>query len=816
MKRACKDRGTCQYGCPTEVYTSGRDTEPTPAADPYGGSGPKCRGNARGRPQQVREWRNGYLVSPRRFRRNSRPSDSGGSISSLREVHEGTASRTVTEGTFASLRNVTEGTTASLWNATNGTTASLRNVTEGTTASLRNVNEGTTASLWNATNGTTASLRNATEGTTASLRNVTEGTTSSPGTNSRADTSSLRTKRWRKKRWVPQSSDARQQPRTSTESDVWLLSAIRGVFCDTTDDPARVRRPPDGARQQQGQAVPVPTAHVYEDCDSFGQRLGPPLTRNVPGGAPPVPSTPRPGRRATDGAQPVAAATHVYDGERRGMRDVPPVPPPRPGPLQPPLNRDARSVPAVPTPTTAGAQPVAAAAHVYEDGDTFGQCLGPPLNRDVPGAPPVPNTPRPGRRHDGSVGHQMDSTNQPSDAAREMRSIWQQLRHFYRGRGIIIAIASVVMATLLISVLVHVVLVHTGSLPSHQDSTVTTTGGADTTGDTVSAVLKSVTSADVIMVHPAHGRGSPDVIPAEVEEPTQATRSLSTDYKEASGVSSRACVGDEAGAGKLRGARSVAVSPDHRIWVADQTKARLQVFTMEGTYLCQFSPELGYPPKTPFDVSIDKDGHLWVLKSGYPASTDSVVQYSWGGHVKASFDLPDTVPGGRWRGMAVDVRNNHVFVSWSDGAFSGGVKAFRADGRLLWDAGPQQRMKSPMYVAVDGKGNIYVSAVGSHVIVKYDETGQYVSKFGGPGVSGGRLSYPRGICVDNSGHIIVVDSGNHRVVTFTDQGAYVGHIAVRVEYPTGVAVGPEGQLVVIDKDTITVITSPDTEILKRH
>ncbi|CAH1270957.1 H2AFX [Branchiostoma lanceolatum] len=261
-------------------------------------------------------------------------------------------------------------------------------------------------------------------------------------------------------------------------------------------------------------------------------------------------------------------------------------------------------------------------------------------------------------------------------------------------------------------------------------------GGPYTPGGTVwesSAVLRTVTSADVIMVDRAHGQGSPDPIRVTVEKagPTPATRPPSLDTTEVSGGGNRAQIitfGDESGAEKLRSALGVVVSPENVIWVADRSKTYLQVYNTEGVYLGQFpsgAPGLGYPSKTPSDVSIDKDGHLWVLVIGYPASPDSVVQISREGHLKASFDLPDTVPRGALRGMAVDLRNNHVYVTWSDG-YRGGVQAFGPDGKVLCDVSSPQRMKTPVNVAVNGKGNIFVSDVNAHFIFIYDETGQCV------------------------------------------------------------------------------------------
>ncbi|KAI8510566.1 hypothetical protein Bbelb_114820 [Branchiostoma belcheri] len=325
----------------------------------------------------------------------------------------------------------------------------------------------------------------------------------------------------------------------------------------------------------------------------------------------------------------------------------------------------------------------------------------------------------------------------------------------------------------MVTLMVHVILVHTGSPPfKHHDSPVTNNRGTDTTDAT--AQVRAVTLADVIRVNPAAG-GRGNAVPAKVETagPAQATRPLPVDTKEVPGGSSSVRViifGDESGPGNLLGARGVAVSPD-KIWVADQTKARLQVYNMAGAFQHEFpqeAPVLGYPGKRPVDVSIDRDGHIWVLMSGYPGSADRVVQLDREGHLKANFELPDNVPRRATRGMAVGLHNDHVFVTWSDALYSGGVQAFQPDGKLL---------------------------------------GRYVLKFGGPGRSGGRLNRPRGICVDSSGHVLVVDSESRRVVMYSGRGTYIRDIAIprRAEFPVGVAVGPGGQLVVVNKNTIVVL-----------
>ncbi|XP_035678973.1 nascent polypeptide-associated complex subunit alpha, muscle-specific form-like [Branchiostoma floridae] len=375
---------------------------------------------------------------------------------------------------------------------------------------------------------------------------------------------------------------------------------------------------PDDGRRQGDQAASGPATHTYEDGDAFGMRLGPPL-KGDPRSAPPVPSTPRPGR-TTDGAQPVAAATHVYEnGESFGMR------------LGPALKRDAPAVPSTPRP-----------------------------GRPTGGAQQVPGGPNPLSNQQDVINqlqpNPMYNSNQAPQAlgpAEENRTICGRLRRRLSRRPLMYTVMSLSLAfgtAVTLAIVVPVLLTHFNRQPGIHGSPTTITAGPNTAGSTATAGLKTtdsgawqgsallmgtgkVTSADVIKVSPVHGRGPSPGITAEMEAagPAPITMPGSTGTGETSDQASRPRIitfGDEPGAGKLRGGRGVAVSPDNKIWVADRSTTRLKVYNMEGVYQYhgQFSPGLGYSSKKPSDVSIDKDGHLWVLMLGYPASPDSVVQ----------------------------------------------------------------------------------------------------------------------------------------------------------------------------------------------
>ncbi|KAI8511761.1 hypothetical protein Bbelb_108610 [Branchiostoma belcheri] len=238
--------------------------------------------------------------------------------------------------------------------------------------------------------------------------------------------------------------------------------------------------------------------------------------------------------------------------------------------------------------------------------------------------------------------------------------------------------------------------------------------------------------------------------------------------------------------GKFRAPRGVLVSPSNEIFVTDTYNRRVQVHNTKGVYLNHFPtvvPGTDDREMEPQDVSMDGNGALWVVGRG--DSADHVVQYSTGGIIMTQFHLRKSR---YYRGIVVDIRNNHVLVTDKD---RGEVEVFRPDDSLVRRFGHPE-MKDPRYITVDREGNILVSNPVTDSVYMYDESGQFLLRFGGEG-SGERSL--RGICTDSSGHILVADRVKRRVQMFTRHGEYVRSVETGLRVH-GVAVGPEGQLAV--------------------
>ncbi|KAI8489504.1 hypothetical protein Bbelb_326710 [Branchiostoma belcheri] len=256
---------------------------------------------------------------------------------------------------------------------------------------------------------------------------------------------------------------------------------------------------------------------------------------------------------------------------------------------------------------------------------------------------------------------------------------------------------------------------------------------------------------------------------------------------------------------------TVSLLEEGEIFVADYGNMRIQVFTLQGTFLRQFPTVVsGGQEIKPHNIAVDGDGNLWVV--GWTDSVaESAVQYNKQGRVLRKFDLQETEGE---RAVAVDTRRNHILITQTTGDEDnphGEVLVFRPDGTLVRTMGQQQGMKFPVYITVDGEGIIFVADHDNHSVYVYSEDGQFLFQFGGEGSGEGRLINPNGICTDGAGNIIVADWGNSRVEMFDKTGKILKHIATDMPQPWAVAMAPQGQLVVtdIEDNKVTIFKQSD-------
>ncbi|MBP7810081.1 MAG: T9SS type A sorting domain-containing protein [Bacteroidia bacterium] len=104
-----------------------------------------------------------------------------------------------------------------------------------------------------------------------------------------------------------------------------------------------------------------------------------------------------------------------------------------------------------------------------------------------------------------------------------------------------------------------------------------------------------------------------------------------------------------------------------------------------------------------------------------------------------------------------------------------GTAGYSGDGGLATTA----QLYSPVAIAIDGLGNLYIADDNNNCIRKVNTTGN-ITTIAGDGTSGffgdgslatsSRLSSPRGITMDVNGNIFISDRGNHRIRKINTSG----------------------------------------------
>src|SRR3990172_5145345 len=98
-----------------------------------------------------------------------------------------------------------------------------------------------------------------------------------------------------------------------------------------------------------------------------------------------------------------------------------------------------------------------------------------------------------------------------------------------------------------------------------------------------------------------------------------------------------------------------------------------------------------------------------------------------------------------------------------------GINGFSGDGGAATSA----QLNSPLGVAVDGVGNVFIADSSNHRVRRVDAVTGFISTFAGTGTFGfsgdsaaatsAQLYYPWGGAVDGGGNVFIGDSFNHRV-----------------------------------------------------
>jgi hypothetical protein len=211
----------------------------------------------------------------------------------------------------------------------------------------------------------------------------------------------------------------------------------------------------------------------------------------------------------------------------------------------------------------------------------------------------------------------------------------------------------------------------------------------------------------------------------------------------------------------LRNPGRAAVDREGRIYVLDDDRSRIKVFSYRGDFLAYLDPP-GFDPreKASFTaITFDEEGDLWLGES----RSGQVVAYGRGMQPKVRIGTPGDGPGQFEGIVGIALGPDHVYVASQDGI---AVHVFTRQGRFLraWghhDAG-LQNVSLPAGIAVDAKGRVVLLDTLRQELKYFDPDGKLIDLFGGLGRQPGAVAYPTDLAMDRKGRLCVADGGNGR------------------------------------------------------
>ena len=221
-------------------------------------------------------------------------------------------------------------------------------------------------------------------------------------------------------------------------------------------------------------------------------------------------------------------------------------------------------------------------------------------------------------------------------------------------------------------------------------------------------------------------------------------------------------------------------------------------------------------------VAVDRDGNVFFAIPGgvmrLDVATSTVRQIAGNGTFGFSGDNGPATSAqlNNPKGIAVDSEGNVYIADFGNdrvrkvSASDGVISTVAGGGRsaaLGADGGPALSafLESPVSVAVDAKGNLYIAELGLDRIRKVAVIDGTITTVAGNGTSGfsgdngpatsAQFDFPVSVAVDAAGNLYIADTNNGRIRKVSATGM-ITTLAANIHQPNGIAVDAAGDLCV--------------------
>lgn len=226
-------------------------------------------------------------------------------------------------------------------------------------------------------------------------------------------------------------------------------------------------------------------------------------------------------------------------------------------------------------------------------------------------------------------------------------------------------------------------------------------------------------------------------------------------------------------------------SPGHRFSLFVRNDVADQLWDYRAGQVATGATRAVSGPKlaSPAGLDFAADGTRYIVDHQvnrvFHVGPDGATLASWGGSGSQPGKFNDA-----W-GLVVDPAQNVVVAD----TFNHRVQKFDPSGNQIvtWGrpgatdqpgAGLDTQFFGPRDVAVDSLGRLLVTDTGNKRVQVFDDAGNFVAQFGGPGGGDGQFNEPVGLAVDGDGNIYVADAWNKRIQAFDREFRFVRAWAV--------------------------------------
>ena len=225
-------------------------------------------------------------------------------------------------------------------------------------------------------------------------------------------------------------------------------------------------------------------------------------------------------------------------------------------------------------------------------------------------------------------------------------------------------------------------------------------------------------------------------------------------------------------AGQFDDPRSIALSPTGNVFIADTGNDRIQAFDKSGTFLYEFgsSGEQAGKFRGPEGIAIDSFGLIFVADRG----NRRIQAFSNRGIFLTLFPTQ-----GSPTDVSLDPQRN-LYVLLSDAPH---LLKFDQERNASLIRGGLEKVRAAGGLAVDMRGDIYVTDESGESVKKIDPKGSLLVSFGSEGDGRGQFDNPQGVGIDREGQIYIADSRNSRVQVLKISGSPKPFMTAQTQSP---------------------------------